>query len=139
MSQFSSWFAPVRSLLCQTAHAKSGQSRLAGVRRRLEVEELEERTLLSYFPLTTYGIHVFEDQLPGLSSTDPLVQFLATHVDGTQKQTLNQINLYRAINPNFTLLHYQLGTGNSPYSYIINGQWGSDWNYVTQQESWFAH
>src|SRR5439155_6578704 len=43
------------------------------------------------------------------------------------------------INPNFTVLHYQLGTGNSPYDYIISNQWSSDWSYVNQQESWFAH
>ncbi len=36
-------------------------------------------------------------------------------------------------------MHYQLGTGNSPYDYIINDQWASDWSYVNQQESWFAH
>jgi hypothetical protein len=105
---------------------------------RLHVEELEHRTVPSYFPPTTDGIHVFEDQLPtGLSSA--MTQFVATHIDGTQKELLNQTQQFRAINPNFTVLHYQLGTGNSPFDYILNNQWSSDWTYVNQQESWFAH
>jgi hypothetical protein len=104
----------------------------------LEVEVLEERTVLSYFPTTTTGIHVFEDQLPG-GLSNAMVQFLATHTDGTQKQTSSQIDQFRAINPDYTLLHYQLGTGNSPFDYIINGQWSSDWSTVNGQESWFAH
>jgi hypothetical protein len=99
---------------------------------------LEGRVVPSYFPTTTNGIHIFEDQLPGgLSSA--MVQFVATHTDGTQKETLGMTNQFRAINPDFTVLHYQLGTGNSPYQYIINNQWSADWNYVNQQESWFAH
>jgi hypothetical protein len=105
---------------------------------RLQVEGLEDRIVPSYFASTANGIHIFEDQLPGgLSSA--LVQFLATHTDGTQKETLNAVNQYRAINPNFTILHYQLGTGNSAAQYLINNQWASDFNYVNQQESWFAH
>ena len=64
---------------------------------------------------------------------------MATHTDGTQKELLSQTDQFRAINPNFTVLHYQLGTGNSAYDYIINDQWSSDFNYVNQQESWFAH
>jgi hypothetical protein len=104
----------------------------------LRVEQLEGRIVPSYFPPTANGIHVFEDQLPsGLSNA--MMQFLAMHIDGTQKELLNQTNQFRAINPNFTVLHYQLGTGNSPYQYIINNQWASDWSYVNQQESWFAH
>jgi Hypothetical glycosyl hydrolase family 15 len=106
-------------------------------RAQLELLPLEGRIVPSYFPSTANGIHVFEDQLPSMSSA--LVKFMATHTDGTQKQTLNQINALRAVNPNYTLIHYQLGSGNSPYDYIINNQWSSDWNYVNQQESWFAH
>src|SRR5437870_1936013 len=105
---------------------------------RLHVEELEQRIVPSYFPPTTDGIHVFEDQLPtGLSNA--MLQFAATHMDGTQKELLNQTQQFRAINPNFTVVHYQLGTGNSPFDYIINDQWSSDWSHVNQQESWFAH
>jgi hypothetical protein len=107
-------------------------------RVRPQVEGLEDRDVPSYFPSTTSGIHIFEDQLPGgLSGT--MLQFLATHTDGTQKELLAQTNQLRAINPNFTVLHYLLGTGNSAYDYIINNQWASDFNYVNQQENWFAH
>ena len=107
-------------------------------RLALHVEPLEDRVVPSYFPSTADGIHVFEDQLPSnLSSA--MTQFVATHVDGTQKELLRQTNQFRAINPNFTVLHYQLGTGNSPYDYIIDNQWSSDWSYVNGQESWFAH
>ena len=119
----------------------SGKGRRAKLRRprvRLEVEGLEERIVPSYFPPTTTGIHVFEDQLPG-GLSNAMVRFLATHTDGTQKQTLSEIDQLRAVNPNYTLLHYQLGTGNSAYDYIINDQWASDWSYVNQQEGWFAH
>ncbi len=107
-------------------------------RARLVVEVLEDRIVPSYFPSTADGIHIFEDQLPsGLSSA--MTQFVATHIDGTQKELLDQTEQFRAINPNFTVLHYQLGTANSPYDYIINNQWSSDWTYVNSQESWFAH
>jgi hypothetical protein len=98
---------------------------------------LEDRIVPSYFPATTSGIHVFEDQLPNLSSA--LVQFLATHTDGTQKQTATQIATLRSVNPNYTLLHYQLGSGDSAAQYLINNTWSSDWAYVNAQESWFAH
>jgi hypothetical protein len=107
-------------------------------RFRLNVEWLEERVVPSYFPSTTNGIAIFEDQLPD-DMSDAMVQFLATHIDGTQKELLDQTDQFRAINPNFTVLQYQLGTGNSPYDYIINDQWSSDWDYVSQQSSWFAH
>jgi hypothetical protein len=112
----------------------NGQTR----RARLRLETLEDRVVPAYFASTANGIHILEDQLPGGLSTK-MVQFLATHTDGTEKQTLQVTNQFRAINPNYTVLHYQLGTGNSAYQYIINNQWAADFNYVTQQESWFAH
>ncbi len=93
------------------------------------------------FPSTTIGIHVFEDQLPtGLS--DQMVRFLATHVDGTQKMTLDQTNRFRAVNPNWTLLHYQLAVENGPVDYIINGRWDNDFATtvdVPGHEDWFVH
>jgi hypothetical protein len=101
------------------------------------VERLEDRIVPS-FPATTNGIHIIEDQLPG-SMSSAMTRFVATHTDGTQKELLSQTNQFRAVNPNYTVLHYQLGTGNSPYDYIINDQWSSDFSYVNQQESWFAH
>src|SRR5580658_3613021 len=117
---------------------KSPQAKKQSLRVRLQVEELGERVVPSYFPSTSDSIAIFEDQLPD-DMSNTMVQFLATHIDGTQKELLSQTDQFRAINPNFTVLHYQLGTGNSPYDYIINDQWASDWNYVNQQESWFAH
>ena len=114
------------------------RSRMQQRRVRPLIQGLEDRIVPSYFPSTANGIHIFEDQLPdGMSSA--MTQFVATHTDGTQKELLSQTNQFRAINPNFTVLHYQLGTGNSPYDYIINDQWSSDFSYVNQQESWFAH
>jgi hypothetical protein len=99
---------------------------------------LEDRLVPSFFPPTTNGIHIFEDQLPGgLSNT--LAQFLATHTDGTQKILLSETNQLQALNPNYTVLHYQLGTGNSTYAYIINNQWANDYGTVNQHEDWFAH
>jgi hypothetical protein len=120
--------------------ARGKGSRTKGQHRRVrpQVEGLEDRVVPSYFPTTTDGIHILEDQLPG-GLSGAMVQFLATHTDGTQKETLATTNQFRAINPNFTVLHYQLGTGNSAYNYIINNQWSSDFSYVNQQESWFAH
>src|SRR6516165_8855513 len=110
--------------------------RSQGVRSR--IEGLEVRIVPSYFPSTADGIHVIEDQLPG-GLSGAMVQFVATHTDGTQKELLSQTDQFRAINPDFTVLHYQRGTGNSAYDYIINNQWSSDFSYVTQHEDWFAH
>jgi hypothetical protein len=107
-------------------------------RCRPQLEGLEDRIVPSYFPATTNGIHILEDQLPGGMSA-AMIKFVATHIDGTEKETLDLTNQFRAINSDFTVLHYQLGTGNSPYDYIINNQWSSDWNSVTQNESWFVH
>src|SRR5262249_24394422 len=107
-------------------------------RARPRVNRLEDRAVPTFFPSRLGGIHVIEYHLPGGLSA-AMVQFVATHTDGTQKQVLSLTNPLRAINPDFTVLHYQLGTSNSAYQYIINNQWSSDWSYVNQQESWFAH
>jgi hypothetical protein len=121
-----------------SSKSKSQNAHKPRRRTRLQVEELLERIVPSYFPSTADGIGIFEDQLPSdLSSA--MTQFVATHIDGTQKELLSQTQQFRAINPNFTVLHYQLGTGNSPYDYILNNQWASDWNSVNSQESWFVH
>jgi hypothetical protein len=126
-------FALQRSAWKQRSQAQKQPHRV-----RLQVEGLEDRIVPSYFPSTTNGIHIIEDQLPGgLSSA--MVGFVATHTDGTQKEVLSTTNQFRAINPDYTVLHYQLGTGNSAYDYIINNQWSNDFSYVTQHEDWFAH
>src|SRR6516164_4923854 len=93
------------------------------------------------FPLTTVGIHVFEDQLP-TNLSDQMVQFLATHVDGTQKMTLDQTNRFRAVNPNWTLLHYPLAVENGPVDYSINGRWDNDFDSIVDvpgHEDWFVY
>jgi hypothetical protein len=120
------------------AGTKESRSKRQAQRVRFPIEGLEDRVVPSAFPSTAIGIHVLEDQLPG-GLSGAMVQFVATHTDGTQKELLSQTNALRAINPNFTVLHYQLGTGNSAYDYIINDQWSSDFSYVNMQESWFAH
>src|SRR4051794_36782072 len=107
-------------------------------RARLRVERLECRAVPAYFPPTTNGIHIIEDQLPG-GMSNAMIQFVATHTDGTQKQLLAATNQMRAFNPDYTVLHYQLGTGNSPFQFILNNNWSADWTYVNQQEGWFAH
>lgn len=117
---------------------KNSPSKQEPHRALLRVEGLEDRVVPSYFPSTADNIHIFEDQLPdGMSNA--MIQFLATHTDGTQKELLDQTEQFRAINPNFTVLQYQLGTGNSPYDYIIDNQWSSDWDTVSQQADWFAY
>jgi Hypothetical glycosyl hydrolase family 15/Dockerin type I domain len=120
--------------------ARENVSRAKAQPRRacLQVIGLEDRVVPSYFPSTTNGIHVIEDQLPGGLSA-AMVRFVATHTDGTQKEVLSLTNQFRAINPDFTVLHYQLGTGNSAYQYIVNNQWSSDFTSVNRQEDWFAH
>ena len=90
----------------------------------LRVEGLEGRAVPTAFPSTADGIHVIEDQLPGGLSA-ALARFVATHTDGTQKETLAQTAQFRAINPDYTVLHYQLGTGNSAYDSIINDRWAN--------------
>ena len=129
----SSSFTPQHIAWREGSRAKQQQRRT-----RILLERMEDRILLTYFPSTANGIHIFEDQLPD-NLSPAMTQFVATHTDGTQKELLSQTNQFRAINPNFTVLQYQLGTGNSAYDYIINDQWSSDFNYVNQQESWFAH
>src|SRR6516162_887602 len=114
------------------------RSKLPWRRVRMPIEVIAGRVVPSALLTTAAGIHVIEEQLPG-GLSGAMVQFVATHTDGTQKELLSQTDQFRAINPDFTVLHYQLGTGNSPYDYIINNQWSSDWSYVNQQESWFAH
>lgn len=106
----------------------------------LRVEELEARDLLSIsaFPSTAGTIGVLSDQLPG-NLSDALVRFVATHMVGTQKMLAGQTARFRAVNPGWVELHYQLATDSGPAQYILNGQWGSDWGSVTSHEDWFLH
>jgi hypothetical protein len=63
------------------------------------------------WPDTTYGIHIFHDQISLATSSGAQIQFAATHYAGVQKISLNDAATMRAINPNFIILHYRLGYG----------------------------
>jgi hypothetical protein len=118
------------------------------------VEELEPRQLLTFLPApTTNSIGVIQEEL-NLNAPSAEVTFAATHSAGTQKLTSDLNQLYTSINPNWYLLHYQLGTGNSASVYIIHNTWGQDFdptlpNFidnppadsggVTSHEDWFEH
>lgn len=118
------------------------------------MEELEPRRLLTLLPApTTNRIGVIEDELAFFSKS-PETVFAATHADGTQKLPSYLNQLYASVNPNWYLLHYQLGSELSLYDYIINNTWAQDLdpnlpNFyvnptagpggVTSHEDWFEH
>ncbi|MBI2570158.1 MAG: hypothetical protein HYV63_24410 [Candidatus Schekmanbacteria bacterium] len=99
-------------------------------------------------PDTTFGIHVFNDQLSNLNPQ--LAAFSASRYDGTQKMRRVDADLLRGSNPNFVILHYRLGLGlgyqfvdescqpNGTYLGIIDGDWVQEWpgDDVVQDE-WF--
>jgi len=107
---------------------------------RLHLEELESRALpsVSAFPATTDGIYILSDQLWN-NLSNQMVQFIASHYVGTQKLTPTENARYVADNASWVLLSYRLATTSGPVDYIINGQWGSDWDSVTSHEDWFMH
>src|SRR5262245_6196735 len=72
---------------------------------------------LAMLPDTTNGIHLFADQFdPGYS--DAVVRFAATHYAGTQKMLKDANARFVAVNPNWFLLHYRLGSSSGPVQYI---------------------
>ncbi len=89
-------------------------------------------------PDTNATIAVWDDQLPD-SMTEAQIRFVARHVDGTQKVSLQTARRLRAINPGFLVLHYRLGIGDGPVPFRIGRRWASDYGYVTRHESWFWH
>jgi hypothetical protein len=102
-------------------------------------------------PETTYGVHVFNDQnATGISPAQ--AEFCARRYAGTQKQTRADADRYRAVNPDFLVLHYRLGQGlgyrvtsapcnpNGPMNQIIDGTWVQEWpGDSAVQERWFWH
>jgi len=93
---------------------------------------------LSLLPDTTDGIYLYADQLDdGVS--DAIVRFTATHFAGTQKMVLAENQRYVAVNPNWLLLHYRLGSSSGPVQYIHDDTWSSDFDQVTTHEDWFMH
>ncbi len=89
-------------------------------------------------PDTSGAIHVWEDQLPDSMSTAQ-VRFIARHIDGTQKVSLQTARRIRAYNPGFLVLHYRLGIGDGPVPFRIGARWESDFGTVTKHRSWFWH
>lgn len=99
-------------------------------------------------PDTSDGIHVFNDQLTGL--TAGRISFAVSHYAGTQKMTRADADALRAVDPQFVILHYRLGLGlgyratvgtcspTGEYIYIVNGTWVREWpDDATLQNSWF--
>ena len=89
-------------------------------------------------PNTTNAVHVWDDQLPD-SMTAAQIQFVARHVDGTQKVSRQTAKRLRAVNPGFLVLHYRLGIGDGPLPFRIGSRWTSDYGSVTHHQSWFWH
>ncbi|MFN7972831.1 MAG: putative glycoside hydrolase [Acidobacteriota bacterium] len=71
------------------------------------------------------------------------IQFAATRYVGTQKVRDGAADAFRAYNPSFLVLHYQLGMGAGPASLIVcvpgGSDWGSDWPAIDANEAWFIH
>jgi hypothetical protein len=83
-------------------------------------------------------IGLFADQLDN-GYSDALVKFVVAHYAGTQKMLKSENDRYRALNPNWLLLHYRLGSSSGPVQYIHHDAWSSDWTMVTTHEDWFMH
>ena len=107
----------------------------------------------SVFPMTTDGIHVFNDQIDVQNLTDVQIAFAATHYDGAQKLTRDSAERLRALNPNFVVLHYRLGLGigyrradddcaptGDYLAHIRGNDWVEDWpDDDVVQEDWLYH
>src|SRR5947209_15910616 len=89
-------------------------------------------------PNTTDAIHAWDDQLPD-SMTPAQVTFVARHIDGTQKVSLQTARRLRAINPGFLVLHYRLGIGDGRVPFRTGNRWASDYGYVIHHGAWFWH
>ena len=90
------------------------------------------------FPDTTAAIHVFDDQLPD-SMSQAQIDFVASHVDGTQKIALATARRLRGRNPGFVVLHYRLAIGDGPVPFRIGSRWATDFGYVRRHNRWFWH
>jgi hypothetical protein len=89
-------------------------------------------------PDTGSAVHVWDDQLPD-TMTDAQVRFVARHVDGTQKVSLQTARRLRVVNPGFLVLHYRLGIGDGPVPFRIGNRWASDYAQVRGHDDWFWH
>jgi hypothetical protein len=89
-------------------------------------------------PDTSGAVHVWQDQLPD-SMTGAQIRFVAHHVDGTQKVSLETARRLRAIDPRFLVLYYRLGIGDGPVPFRLGDKWASDYGSVRHHDSWFWH
>lgn len=104
------------------------------------------------WPVTTRGVHVFNDQLAeGMSAKQ--VRFAATHYAGTQKMIRSEADRLRTVNPDFLVLHYRLGLGlgyratqgscepTGDWLKIVKGnRWVREWpGDAAVAERWFYH
>lgn len=64
----------------------------------------------SAFPLTRDRIHVFDDQLDTTIS-DAQLDFVTSHMDGTQKVPRAFTDRLHRANPSFIVMHYRVGLG----------------------------
>jgi len=87
-------------------------------------------------PNTSDGIHVWDDQLPD-DMTPAQVLFVAQHVDGTQKVSLQTAGRLRAHDPGFLVLYYRLAIGDGPVPFRIGNRWATDYGTVRHHPSWF--
>jgi hypothetical protein len=93
---------------------------------------------LRSIPNTSNAIHVWNDQLPD-DMTAAQVAFVAAHVDGTQKVSLQTAQRLRAHKPGFLVLYYRLAIGDGPVPFRIGNRWATDYGYVRRHPSWFWH
>ncbi len=107
---------------------------LAALALALPASALARRAI----PNTDGAVHVWDDQLPD-SMTPAQIRFVATHVDGTQKVSLQTARRLRAFKRGFLVLYYRLGIGDGPVPFRFNGGWSSDYGFVTRHEAWFWH
>src|SRR5256714_15111298 len=89
-------------------------------------------------PDTNAAIHVWNDQLPD-DMTEAQVDFVARHVDGTQKVSRQTAARLRARNAGFLVLHYRLGIGDGPAPFRIGDRWASDDDTVHRHGPEFLH
>lgn len=87
-------------------------------------------------PNTSGAIHVWDDQLPD-GMTAAQILFVASHVDGTQKISLQTAHRLRARDPGFLVLHYRLAIGDGPVPFRIGNRWATDYGPVRHHRSWF--
>jgi len=93
-------------------------------------------SVIHTFPVTTEGIHVFNDQLAVWEMTEAQYEFAATHYTGTQKIFASDTRRLRAHNPDFITLNYRLGLGLGYQRATADCQPTGEWLEVIEGEKW---